>query len=150
MRFFKLPGTKDKAVAKINKIETSAAVGPKKVFREYAPDAMPALTAEQHLRRACDHDQMNRELGVSTIPAKLYTPGESAPIDAAIMLLRIQTNPATTWWDLVRKFLDLGSSASAKIALEHAVSPARCKRKQPKARSSSWLKGLVSIARKTS
>lgn len=149
MRLFKLPGAKGKAVTKLKNTETPSVEGPKKVFREYAPGAMPALTVEQHLRRACEHEQMHREMGVSTTPAKLYTPGESAAVDAAIMLLRIQTNPATTWWDLVRKFLDIGSTASAKIALDHTVKAARKKRKErkePKTSSWSWLKGLGSIA----
>lgn len=148
MKFFKLPGAKGRAVAKLKNTETLAVEAPKKVFREYAPGAMPALTAEQHLRRACEHEQMQREMGVSTIPARLYTPGESAAVDAAIMFLRIQTNPATTWWDLVRKFLDVGSPASAKIAIEYTAKAARKKRKEPKASTWSWLKGLGSIALK--
>lgn len=146
MRLFKLPGFKGKAVAKLKNTETPAVEGPKKVFREYAPGKMPALTVEQHLRRACEHDQMHREMGVSTIPSRLYTPGESAAVDAAIMLLGIQTNPATTWWDLVRKFLDVGSPASAKIAIEYTAKAAPKKRKEPKENSRSWLKGLGSIA----
>lgn len=146
MRFFKLPGSKGKAVATLKNTKTQVVEEPKKVFREYALGAKPALTVEQHLRRACEHDQMHREMGVSTTPARLYTPGESAAVDAAIMFLRIQINPATTWWDLVRKFLDIGSTASAKIALDHTVKAARKKRKEPKTSSWSWLKGLGSIA----
>jgi hypothetical protein len=146
MRFFKLPGFKGKAVAKLQNTDTPAVEGPKKVFREYPPGKMPALTVEQHLRRACEHEQMHRDMGISTQPARLYTPGESAPVDAAIMFLRIQTNPATTWWDLVRMFLDMRSPASAKIALDHTAKAAGKKRKEPKASSRSWLKGLGSIA----
>lgn len=146
MRFFKLPGSKGRAEAKLQNTEAPAVEGPKKVFREYAPGKMPALTVEQHLRRACEHEQMHRDMGINTTPARLYTPGESACVDAAIMFLRIQTNPATTWWDLVRKFLDLGSTASAKIALDHTAKAARRKRKEPKEGSRSWLKGLGSIA----
>lgn len=110
---------------------------------------MPALSAEQLIRRACEYEQMNRDLGISSGPGRLYAPGESASVDAAITLLRIQTSSSTTWWDLVKAFLDKGSTASAKIALEHTAKAEPKKRQVPQVpRKSLWsrLKSWRAIA----
>lgn len=142
MSFLKLPGSKGKVTA----TKTPQLQGPPKGLRKYPSGPMPALTVEQHLRRASEDEQKHRDTGVNTAPARLYTVGESACADAAIMLLKIQTTQATTWWDLVGRFLDYGSTASAKIAMDHAVKPARWKPKRPKKHSWSWLKALLTIA----
>jgi hypothetical protein len=111
----------------------------------------PVLTVEQHIRRACDHEQIQRETGVNTIPARLYCQGESAAVDAAISILQLQTTRNTTWWDVVRMFLDQGSVASAKIALQYTAKAERVKRQQPQEPRKSpwwWLEGFRALVQK--
>jgi hypothetical protein len=106
----------------------------------------PVLTVEQLIRRACDHELLQREMGLNPAPARLYREGESAAVDAAISLLQMKTSRHTTWWDVVRMFLDQGSIASAKIALQYTAKAERVKRQEPQ--KSSWLlRGLLALVR---
>jgi hypothetical protein len=112
----------------------------------------PVLTVEQHIRRACDHEQIQRETGVNTVPPRLYCQGESAAVDAAISLLQLQTSRNTTWWDVVRMFLDQGSISSAKIALQYTAKAERVKRQEPQEPRKNpwwWLEGFRALVQKT-
>lgn len=109
----------------------------------------PVLTVEQLIRRACDHEIFQREMGLNPTPARLYLEDESAAVDAAISVLQLKTSRNTTWWDVVRMFLDQGSIASAKIALQYTAKAERVRRQEPRKNSWWWLEGFRALIQKS-
>lgn len=142
---------KERAVAVVEDQKTAISVKPSdSEFKEPARKWMgsPVLTVEQLICRACDHEQLQREMGLNQAPARLYIGGESAAVDAAISLLQMKTSRQTTWWDVVRMFLDQGSIASAKIALQYTAKAERVKRQVPQEPRKSpwwWLEGFRAL-----
>jgi hypothetical protein len=112
----------------------------------------PVLTVEQLIRRACEHELLQRKMGLNPAPARLYREGESAAVDAAISLLQTQISRHTSWWDVVRMFLDQGSVASAKIALQYTAKADRVRRQEPQEPRKNpwwWLEGFRALVQKT-